>query len=394
MTKRILFVSHSTNFAGAEQYLYDLISSFDSSCEYKVYVCCPYIGDSSLYLKLLALKDVEVVIINYKWALFSRVRPLRMFVNLFNQFFSSFKLARYIKKNRIAIVYSNTSVILCGALAAFITGTHHIWSIHESINDKKFIFGLSSYRWLLNKCAAKVIFNSESIKSEFKILGQINSEIIYNGLDFDNYESQVEDNVDSITLAENLINKQEFYLGCVGSIAEHKQQLELIKAMPLLLKVKPLVKLRLIGQVANVDYKNKCDAYIVENNLQEYVEFIDFMDQKSEIYSFMDILIVPSAKEPFGRVVVEGLFFKKIVIAANVGGIPEIIVSGNNGILINDCSGEAIARTVLKTIEDKELLTTLYANGKISILKYSLVAMVEKNLKIIDSMFKPSNEVS
>ena len=51
--------------------------------------------------------------------------------------------------------------------------------------------------------------------------------------------------------------------------------------------------------------------------------------------SKIDLLIVPSLREPLGNIIIEAGISKKAVIAANVDGIPEIIKNNVNGILLN-----------------------------------------------------------
>jgi glycosyltransferase involved in cell wall biosynthesis len=47
----------------------------------------------------------------------------------------------------------------------------------------------------------------------------------------------------------------------------------------------------------------------------------------------IDLLLVPSRQEAFGRVVLEGMAARVPVIGSNVGGIPEMITDGHNGFL-------------------------------------------------------------
>ena len=53
-----------------------------------------------------------------------------------------------------------------------------------------------------------------------------------------------------------------------------------------------------------------------------------------EFISKMDVMVVPSIREPLGNVIIEAGFCKKPVIASNIDGIPEIITHGVSGILI------------------------------------------------------------
>lgn len=64
------------------------------------------------------------------------------------------------------------------------------------------------------------------------------------------------------------------------------------------------------------------------------INFIGIVRDPLEFISKMDIIIVPSIREPLGNVIIESGYCKKPVIASNVDGIPEIIKNNYSGILI------------------------------------------------------------
>ena len=66
-------------------------------------------------------------------------------------------------------------------------------------------------------------------------------------------------------------------------------------------------------------------------------ENINFMGRSNpiEFISKMDVIVVPSIREPLGNVIIESGFCSKPVIASKVDGIPEIITNNKNGILLN-----------------------------------------------------------
>lgn len=80
---------------------------------------------------------------------------------------------------------------------------------------------------------------------------------------------------------------------------------------------------------------------ILENKLKELaknirnVKFVGSFQNPLEFISKMDIMVVPSIREPLGNIIIESGYVKKPVIASNVDGIAEIIVNGFSGILIN-----------------------------------------------------------
>lgn len=80
---------------------------------------------------------------------------------------------------------------------------------------------------------------------------------------------------------------------------------------------------------------------VLENNLRELanksknINFIGSVKDPLKFISKMDIMVVPSVREPLGNTIIESGYCKKPVIASNVDGIAEIIKDGINGILIN-----------------------------------------------------------
>jgi glycosyltransferase involved in cell wall biosynthesis len=72
---------------------------------------------------------------------------------------------------------------------------------------------------------------------------------------------------------------------------------------------------------------------LAKNN--KNIHFVDRVKQPLDFISKMDIMVVPSIREPLGNIIIESGYCKKTVIATNVDGIPEIIENGVSGILIN-----------------------------------------------------------
>src|SRR5690606_2185673 len=63
----------------------------------------------------------------------------------------------------------------------------------------------------------------------------------------------------------------------------------------------------------------------LKSKLGERVQFLGYITPK-DFFQNIDILVVPSIwEEPFGRVVIEGLMNKKIVLGSDIGGIPELL---------------------------------------------------------------------
>ena len=76
---------------------------------------------------------------------------------------------------------------------------------------------------------------------------------------------------------------------------------------------------------------------ILKKSAKNYknIHFMGTIKQPLDFIAKMDVMIVPSIREPLGNIIIESGYCKKPVIATNIDGIPEIIENGLSGILIN-----------------------------------------------------------
>ena len=82
--------------------------------------------------------------------------------------------------------------------------------------------------------------------------------------------------------------------------------------------------------------------------LEAHVSFKGWVTEHCAFYNDIDWLCVPSRCEPFGLVALESFKYGVPVLAARVGGLKEIIVDGNNGLLFEANSPQAIADALMQ----------------------------------------------
>ena len=79
------------------------------------------------------------------------------------------------------------------------------------------------------------------------------------------------------------------------------------------------------------------------------------------------VLVLPSRSEGMGRVVVEALCRGRAVIGSQVGGIPDLVRDGENGLLVPPEDPEALAQALLRVLSDRELAAELGAGARASV---------------------------
>lgn len=260
---------------------------------------------------------------------------------------SLFKLAQGYE-----ILYLNTAVLLDVLLLM------RYWRRKKIIHVREIPTGMARYlfSFLIRLSKADVIFNSEATKAAFDLSPKVNSQVVLNG----------------IKGYSDITEPAEFQLPLkillIGRINSWKGQGLLLEALSLLSDVeRESVRVRIVGSappgqehfLKNLhDLRGKLD-------LQDIVEIAPFNADPSLEFEWSDIVVVPSVKpEPFGLVAIEGLSAGRLVIAANHGGLKEIIQNGNNGILFAPNDAKALSDCVSRLVAGKEHMKEMALLGK------------------------------
>lgn len=141
---------------------------------------------------------------------------------------------------------------------------------------------------------------------------------------------------------------------CVGQLCERKNQLEVIKAFSLAVNrgLKGILK---IWGHADSSYADKCQKYISDHMLGNYISIKGFSQDLENIYQECDALICGSISESYPNVISEALANEVVVITTPVAGVPEIIRDRENGYLCKGYSAECIADKIM--VFEKDMRT-------------------------------------
>lgn len=123
---------------------------------------------------------------------------------------------------------------------------------------------------------------------------------------------------------------------------------------------------------------------VERRNLSNYVSYegSKYGEYKIEYFKTSDIFVFPSLNDAFPLVLIEAMQHKLPIISTNEGGIPDMVIDGENG-LICEKNAESLANSLIKLLENAELRHQLGENGY---LKY-------KNEFTIDSFEKKFVEI-
>jgi glycosyltransferase involved in cell wall biosynthesis len=155
------------------------------------------------------------------------------------------------------------------------------------------------------------------------------------------------------------IAPEEVVLSQVGRISRAKGQHDLIEALALLpsdLNYRCLI-------VGEGSARPRLERVALRRGLEGKVLFCGFRADIPVVFAGTDVMLLPSCREPFGLAVVEAMLSHVAVIAANAGGVPEIITHGQDGLLFEAGDVRALAANIERLVTDAELRRRLAEAG-------------------------------
>lgn len=161
----------------------------------------------------------------------------------------------------------------------------------------------------------------------------------------------------------------------VASMTEVKNHKLLFDALKLALISNPKLNLVCLGD--GVLMKENME-YVKKINIKNNIIFLGQIDNPYEYLNQSKIIILSSKREGNPISLLEGMSFGLPVIAPNIGGIPDIVTDGENGLLFEVDNKEQLSSNMLKLIDDKELYFLISNNNKKKAQEYTIDACANK----------------
>ncbi|HET6203055.1 MAG TPA: glycosyltransferase family 4 protein [Planctomycetota bacterium] len=141
----------------------------------------------------------------------------------------------------------------------------------------------------------------------------------------------------------------------VGAIGPRKGLLDLAHALPEVARVRPGVRLHVVGETADPGYAAAVSEAVQREGLGEAVVWRGPLDPRrlQEAFASCSILVLPSAEELVPHVAAQAMAAGKPVVAHAVGAVPHVVVDGETGLLVPRGNPIAMADALLALLEDE-----------------------------------------
>ncbi len=139
------------------------------------------------------------------------------------------------------------------------------------------------------------------------------------------------------------------------------------------------------------DRRQQMERRAKELGVADRVRFLGQRTDVPRLLGAVDVLVHPSREpEPFGRSVAEAMAASVPVVASRIGGIPEIVTDGENGLLVPAGDAAALAEVISKLLGDDSLRARLAAAGRaVARDRFSIEAHVEAVQRVYEELLEP-----
>jgi glycosyltransferase involved in cell wall biosynthesis len=250
------------------------------------------------------------------------------------------------------------------ATAHGFTDVTHQVSLYEKID-----------RFILKSFFDRVVVVTNQLLSDFP---KLKRRVIRNGLDLSRFATNDLKRQEIRTSFG--ISDDHIVVATVGRLSKEKNQTLLLKAACRLNPYYPNLRFLIIG---NGPEEENLKQFIKQKDLSKCVIMAGHIAQIESVYQAMDIFALTSLTEGVPLTILEAMASHIPVIATKVGGIPEIIQHGKNGILINSDDETALSETIGDLMRN-ETHRNLLQNQAFSDVqeKFSSEKMIEEYRKV------------
>jgi glycosyltransferase involved in cell wall biosynthesis len=377
---KILFVITKSTLGGAQRYVFDIMSNLNSSD----YTTAAVVGGNGPLIDMIKSVGLRVY----------PLKNLKRDISFFSEIAAFFALCRILRTQRPDVLHLNSSKAgLLGALAGRICRvpqivfTAHGWAFNEDRPVwQKFI--LKTLHWCTILLSHKTIAVAEGMKKQMDWPWvQKKMVVIYNGRSLPNlkYKDEargiLEMNIQN-TDARLIDYHDDLWMGSLSELHPIKRVDRAITAVAALVREFPTLRYIIVH---DGELRTKLQQQVHDLSLEEHVFFTGAIEEAARLLPAFDIFVLPSKSEAFPYVIVEAGAATVPVVATNVGGIPDVIDDGINGLLVPPDDTPALTKALRRLLSDERLRNDLAYAHHNKMKSFTVERMLAETIAVYES---------
>lgn len=350
---RVLYVSHTAEVSGAERSLLSLLAALPGTIDARVATPRGQLAG--------AIEELGIPVTAITGTAGSlRLHPLYTPRTLAELSAAALQVRRAARGHRVDLVHANSIragiVLGLGRLSPAATVVH----VRDCLPPGPLT---TATMRLIAATATTVVANSRyTARSVAALAPSVRPEVVHSPVDLERFDPE---RIDRARARARLgeAGKRGLLLGVVAQLTPWKGQDTAIEALRLLCGEGLDAHLLLIGSAKFVARATRFDnaayvaglrARVAEAGLEDRVSWLGEREDVPELMRALDVLLLPSWEEPFGRALIEAMALGVPVLATNVGGPPEIVTDGREGYLLAPREPAAWARAIRRVAESPD----------------------------------------
>lgn len=349
--KTIIFVIDGLGIGGAERLMVPILRHLDRE-RFSVRVCVLQSKDGNPLAEDIRALGVPVDFLN--------VRRLRDFTAIL-------RLRNYLKESRADIVHTQLEFAnILGNISAKLLGLPSVCTVHvlpaleTSLKSQLH----QSAEWMMLRIFCdRVIAVSEETRLHYIAHSGIPPRklvMIHNGIDLTQFQRLEPDIVRAAVRREFNLPDNSILLTTVAVLRPLKGIEYMIRALPAICAAYPTAYYLIAGDGA---YRDILMTEAEQADVKERVIFASRRADIPRILSASDIFVLPTLTEALPTVLAEAMACRLPIVASAVGGVPEMVRSGENGILIPPMQPAELSRACNALLVDSDLRVRMGEEG-------------------------------
>jgi len=236
-------------------------------------------------------------------------------------------------------------------------------------------------------CAHRVLAISQDVRAELLSLGagEERVEVAYGCVDVTGFAAMGRGRIRQ----ELGVNASHVLITTVGCAIRRKGWDLAMRAFANVQRRIPNARLVLVGGTTQeIEVFRQLRALAENCRVSEYVYFLGHRRDFAEILKASDVFVFPSRSEGLPEALLEAMASGLPCVATRVGGIPEVISDGKDGLLFERENVEELATHLIRLIEDQPLRTRIASQGSTRVRAFSLEAYVNKVFECYRSLLE------
>lgn len=222
----------------------------------------------------------------------------------------------------------------------------------------------------------RLIVPSDAIEHKVRAEGRdARYAVIPNGVDLSRFATPV----DCAFRREFGVPADAPLVGVVARLEAEKGHRHLLDAWPAVVAARPDAWLAIIGEGSEMGALRR------KARNMDRVIFTGRRDDVSALTADLTVAVLPSLREAQGISILEAMARRVPVVASAVGGIPEVVTSGVDGLLVPPADASALAEAIVALLQDRELRERIGQAGYATVAdRYSIDAQVRRTERVYD----------